>query len=167
MMNFNRIRTNGFYSNILFVVFVLFCFNGCNVCHSTSPTRFSREVISTSKAPEAIGPYSQAIKCGNMLFVSGQVGINPDSGKLVEGGIESETRQAIHNLRFILEAAEFSFADVVQVQIFLADISEYKQMNKVYASFFQDSPPARATIQATRIPKDALVEISLIAVKIP
>ena len=102
-----------------------------------------------------------------MLFVSGQIGIDPDSGKIVEDGIEAETRQVINNLQFILEAAGFSLADVVQVQVFLADINEYNQMNKVYASFFRDSPPARATIQATRIPKDARIEISLIAVKAP
>ena len=167
MMNFIRIITKRFYIIFLFKTSVLICLTGCNVYHSSQLIPFSREVISTSSAPEAIGPYSQAIKCGNMLFVSGQIGIDPDSGKIVEDGIEAETRQVINNLQFILEAAGFSLADVVQVQVFLADINEYNQMNKVYASFFRDSPPARATIQATRIPKDARIEISLIAVKAP
>ena len=165
MMNFIRLKIKRSDIILLFIISVLFYLAGCNVYHSSSLTPFSREVISTSSAPEAIGPYSQAIKVGNMLFVSGQIGIDPESKKIVEGGIEAETRQVINNLRFILEVAGFSLADVVQVQVFLADISEYKQMNKVYASFFQDSPPARTTIQATRIPKDARVEISLIAVK--
>ncbi len=133
--------------------------------HTSRLTPFSREVIATSSAPEAIGPYSQAIKIGNMLFVSGQIGIDADSGKIVKGGIEAETKQVINNLKFILQAAGFSMADVVQVQVFLADISEYKQMNEIYASFFHDSLPARVTIQAAMIPKDARVEISLIAGK--
>jgi len=127
----------------------------------------TRQAITTPNAPQAIGPYSQAIKTGDILFISGQIGIAPDSGKLVEGGIEAETRQVMKNLNAILTAAGFSLDDVVQAQVFLADISEYGQMNEVYASFFGDDPPARAAIQAARIPRDARVEITMIAVKTP
>ena len=165
MMNFIRTRTKRFDIIPLSILSVLYCLTGCQAHQSSQPTPFRREVIATSNAPKAIGPYSQAIKVGNMLFVSGQIGIDPGSGKIVGGGIEAETRQVINNLRSILTAAGFFLADVVQAQVFLADMSEYKQMNEVYASFFQDSPPARVAIQATRIPKDARVEISLIAVK--
>ena len=125
----------------------------------------TRQAIATPNAPQAIGPYSQAIKTGNMLFISGQIGIDPDSGKLVENGIEAETNQVMKNLNAILTAAGFSLDDVVQTQVFLADISEYGQMNEVYASFFGDVPPARAAIQAARLPRDARVEISMIAVR--
>ena len=125
----------------------------------------TRQAITTPNAPQAIGPYSQAIKAGNTLFISGQIGIDPDSGKLVENGIEAETNQVMKNLNAILTAAGFSLDDVVQTQVFLADISEYGQMNEVYASFFGDDPPARAAIQAARIPRDARVEISMIAVR--
>ncbi|MCK4331172.1 MAG: RidA family protein [Dehalococcoidia bacterium] len=121
--------------------------------------------MTTPNAPQAIGPYSQAIKTGNMLFISGQIGIDPDSGKLVENGIEAETNQVMKNLNAILTAADFSLDDVVQTQVFLADISEYGQMNEVYASFLGDVPPARAAIQAARLPRDARVEISMIAVR--
>ena len=125
----------------------------------------TRQAITTPNAPQAIGPYSQAIKAGNTLFISGQIGIDPDSGKLVENGIEAETNQVMKNLNAILTAAGFSLDDVVQTQVFLADISEYGQMNEVYASFFGDVPPARAAIQAARLPRDARVEISMIAVR--
>lgn len=125
----------------------------------------TRQAITTPNAPQAIGPYSQAIKTGNMLFISGQIGIDPDSGKLVENGIEAETNQVMKNLNAILTAADFSLDDVVQTQVFLADISEYGQMNEVYASFLGDVPPARAAIQAARLPRDARVEISMIAVR--
>ncbi len=121
-----------------------------------------REVISTEKAPPAIGPYSQAVKAGNFLFVAGQIGINPATGQLEEG-IEAQTRQALLNLKAILEAAGASLDDVVRVGVFLQDLNDFQAMNAVYAEFFPQSPPARTTVQVAALPRGALVEIDAIA----
>ncbi|RLC82406.1 MAG: reactive intermediate/imine deaminase [Chloroflexi bacterium] len=122
-----------------------------------------REAISTSKAPAAIGPYSQAIRAGNLVFTAGQLGINPNTGELEEG-IEAQTRQALLNLKAILEAAGTSLENVVKTGVFLKDIGDFPAMNAVYAEFFPHSPPARTTLQAAELPKGALVEIEAIAV---
>ncbi len=122
-----------------------------------------REIISTEKAPPAIGPYSQAVKAGNLLFVAGQIGINPATGQLEEG-IEAQTRQALLNLKAILEAAGASLDNVVRVGVFLQDLKDFQAMNTVYAEFFPHSPPARTTVQVTALPRNALVEIDAIAV---
>lgn len=125
----------------------------------------ARVVVETNGAPEAIGPYSQAIQAGNTLYLAGQLGLDPATGELVEGGIEAETRRALQNLGAVLGEAGFDFDDVVQSQVFLADLDEFGAMNEVYASFFGDRPPARATVEVARLPRDARVEIQLIAVR--
>ncbi|MCS7286857.1 MAG: RidA family protein [Anaerolineae bacterium] len=122
-----------------------------------------REIISTEKAPPAIGPYSQAVKAGNFLFVAGQIGINPATGQLEEG-VEAQTRQALLNLKAILEAAGASLDNVVRVGVFLQDLKDFQAMNAVYAEFFPQFPPARTTVQVAALPRGALVEIDAIAI---
>lgn len=122
-----------------------------------------REAVSTDAAPRAIGPYSQAIRAGGLLFVSGQVPIDPATGALVEGDIAAQTRQVLENLRGILEAAGASFDHVVRTTVFLADMNDFTAMNDVYAACFAAPAPARATVQVARLPKDARVEIDAIA----
>ncbi len=124
-----------------------------------------RDTISTGKAPAAIGPYSQAIRVGNRLYLSGQIGIDPATGQMVEDGIEGQTHQALKNLSAVLESAGFSFDDVVQAQVFLADLNDYAAMNAVYKTYFDESFPARAAVQVARIPRDARVEIMMVAVR--
>lgn len=122
-------------------------------------------VISTAKAPAAIGPYSQAVKAGNMVFVSGQLAFIPETGKLLEGTIAEQTRQCMHNLSAILEAAGCTLADVVKTTIFLKDMNDFAEVNGAYAEFFTANPPARACVQVARLPRDASVEIEVIACK--
>jgi 2-iminobutanoate/2-iminopropanoate deaminase len=124
-------------------------------------------VIETDGAPAAIGPYSQAILAGSTLYLAGQIGLDPDTGEMVEGGIEAETRRVMENLGAVLAAAGFGFEDVVQSQVFLADLEEFAAMNAIYGEYFRESPPARATVQAARIPRDARVEIMMTAVRTP
>jgi 2-iminobutanoate/2-iminopropanoate deaminase len=124
-----------------------------------------REVISTTNAPAAIAPYSQGIRVGNTLYVSGQIGVDPATREFVPGGISEQTHQVIKNIQAVLEAAGYSLADVVQSQVFLSDLNNYGQMNEVYGSYFKNAPPARAAVQVARLPKDALIEIMIIAVK--
>ena len=124
-----------------------------------------RQIISTDKAPAAIGPYSQAILIDNTLYLAGQIPINPDSGKMVSGGIEPQTRQVMNNIQQVLNAAGFKFDDVVQVQIFLTDLNHYAVVNKIYATYFREEPPARAVVEVKRLPKDSLIEILVIAKK--
>ena len=124
-----------------------------------------RRAIATENAPAAIGPYSQAIESGDMLFLAGQVGLDPATRTLVDGGIEAETRQAMENLKSVLEAAGYTMADVVQAQVFLADLNDYAVMNEVYGSYFASMPPGRAAVQVARLPLDARVEIMMTAVK--
>lgn len=123
----------------------------------------SKTVISTAAAPAAIGPYSQAIRTGNLLFVSGQVPLDPVTGQLLEGDIRVQTRQVFKNLAAILEAAGSGFARVVKTTVYLRDLGEFAAMNEVYAEFFGDQPPARATVQVARLPRDAAVEIEVVA----
>lgn len=122
-----------------------------------------REPLSTPHAPAAIGPYSQAIRAGDFLFVSGQIPIDPATGTLVEGDVGAQTHRVLKNLGAILEAAGASFQHVVKTTVYLADMSEFGAMNEVYATYFPVPPPARATIQAARLPRDVRVEIELIA----
>lgn len=128
-------------------------------------TAEARVVVETNGAPEAIGPYSQGIQAGNTLYLAGQLGLDPATGELVEGGIEAETRRALQNLGAVLGEAGFDFDDVVQSQVFLADLDEFGAMNEVYASFFGDRPPARATVEVARLPRNGRVEIQLVAVR--
>ncbi|MCS5660038.1 MAG: RidA family protein [Dehalococcoidia bacterium] len=124
-----------------------------------------REVISTPNAPAAIGPYSQGIRVGNTLYLAGQIALDPYTGKLVEGDIEVQTHRVLKNLGAVLKAASFDYSDVVQVQAYLVDLNDYKAMNDVYATYFSESKPARAVVEAARIPRDALVEIMMVAMK--
>jgi 2-iminobutanoate/2-iminopropanoate deaminase len=123
-----------------------------------------REAISTPNAPAAIGPYSQAIKAGGMLFLSGQIPIDPRTGNLVPGGIVEQTQQVFKNIAAILEAAGVSFDHVVSAGVFLADMNDFGKMNEIYATYFPSPAPARATVQVARLPKDCLVEIQVTAV---
>jgi 2-iminobutanoate/2-iminopropanoate deaminase len=122
-----------------------------------------RNVIATDKAPAAVGPYSQAIRVGDFVFTAGQIPLDPTSGQMVEGGIEVQTRQVLTNLSAVLEAAGTSLADVVKTTVFLADMSQFKAMNGVYAEFFPDAPPARSTVQVAALPLGASIEIEAIA----
>lgn len=122
-----------------------------------------RQAVATDKAPQAIGPYSQAVKAGNLLFVSGQVPIDPATGQLIEGDIQTQTHRVMRNLTAILDAAGASMDHVVRCTVYLADMDDFAAMNEVYGSYFTQPAPARATIQAVRLPKDARVEIDVIA----
>lgn len=122
-----------------------------------------RVKVQTDNAPAAIGPYSQGIKAGNLVFVSGQIPIDPQTGNFVEGGVGEQTEQVLKNLSAVLEAAGSSLSQVVKTTVFLADMKEFTAMNEVYAKFFTEEPPARATVAAAGLPKDARVEIEAIA----
>lgn len=123
-----------------------------------------KETISTENAPGAIGPYSQAVKTGNLVFCSGQIPINPSTGEFVSSDVAEQTRQVLVNLSAVLEAAETNLNNVVKTTVFLADMNDFAAMNEVYAEFFSENKPARATVQAARLPRDARVEIECIAV---
>ena len=121
------------------------------------------EAFSSPNAPKAIGPYSPAVRAGQLLFVSGQVAIDPATGSLVSGDIRTETRRVMDNLGALLTAAGLGFSAVVRTTVFLADINDFAAMNEVYASYFHEPFPARATVQVARLPRDARVEIDVIA----
>lgn len=123
----------------------------------------SKQAITTSDAPAAIGPYSQAIRAGDFLFLSGQIPLDPSTGQLVEGSIEDQTHRVLRNLGAILAAAGASFEDVVKTNVYLADMADFAAMNAIYGTYFPAPAPARATIQAARLPRDVRVEIDLIA----
>ena len=122
-----------------------------------------KEVVATDKAPKAIGPYSVGIKAGQFVFSSGQLGFDPATGNIVEGGIEAETRQVLINLGHILEAAGTSLDYVVKTTVFLRDIADFARMNAVYAEFFKEKPPARSAFQVAALPRGAAVEIEAVA----
>jgi 2-iminobutanoate/2-iminopropanoate deaminase len=125
----------------------------------------TKTVVYSPMAPEPIGPYSQAIASGNMLFISGQIAIQKPSGNLVTGNIEDETHQVMQNLEAILQAAGMDFTHVVKSTIFLKDMNNFPKVNEVYGKRFSQNPPARETVEVSRLPKDVNVEISCIAVK--
>jgi 2-iminobutanoate/2-iminopropanoate deaminase len=125
----------------------------------------SRKVIYSSQAPDAIGPYSQAIQAGNMLFVSGQIAIQQSTGKMITENIEAETQQVMQNLLEILKAAGMDFSNVVKSSIFLTDMNNFPKVNAIYGKSFQKEPPARETVEVSQLPKGVNVEISCIAVK--
>ena len=125
----------------------------------------SKTVVYSDKAPEPIGPYSQAIKTGNTLFVSGQIAIQKSSGMIITTNIEAETIQVMTNLSEILTAAGMDFGNIVKTTIFLKDMNNFPKVNELYAKYFQEAPPARETVEVSRLPKDVNVEISCIAVK--
>jgi 2-iminobutanoate/2-iminopropanoate deaminase len=122
-----------------------------------------KEIVSTENAPSAIGPYSQAIKTGNMIFCSGQIPLDPKTGEFVSDQIAEQTEQVLKNLSAVLEAAGSNLNNVVKTTVFLSDMNDFAAMNKVYAEFFNENKPARATVQAARLPRDARVEIDCIA----
>ncbi|MBT8287040.1 MAG: RidA family protein [Flavobacteriaceae bacterium] len=125
-----------------------------------------KRIINTTNAPAPIGPYSQAVMYGNMLFTSGQIAFNPKTGELVLENIEKETEQVMQNLKAVLEAADLNFDQVVKTTIFISDMDNFGAINAVYGSYFHDATaPARETVQVARLPKDVNVEISMIAIK--
>jgi 2-iminobutanoate/2-iminopropanoate deaminase len=123
----------------------------------------SKQSISSNGAPKAIGPYSPAVRTGQLLFVSGQVALDPATGNMVEGGIAEQTRRVLDNIGALLTAGGRSFADVVRTTIFLADMNDFAAVNEIYGQYFTQPYPARATVQVARLPKDARVEIDVIA----
>lgn len=120
--------------------------------------------IFTDRAPEAIGPYSQAVRAGDMLFVSGQIPLDPESGELIDGGIKQQTERVLKSLQAVIEKAGGGMENVVKTTVYLTDLSLFAEMNEVYASFFSDNKPARATVQVAGLPKNALVEIDAVAI---
>lgn len=125
----------------------------------------TREIITTPHAPAAIGPYSQAVQIGDLIYTAGQIPLVPETGKLVEGGIEAQTQQVLQNLAQILEAAGSSLAQVVKATIFVTDLGDFAALNKVYGSFFASDPPARSTVQVAALPLGAKVEIEVVAIR--
>ena len=122
-----------------------------------------RQVTATADAPAAVGPYSQAIRCGHAIYTAGQMGLDPQTGQLA-GGIRAQTEQALRNVAAILAASGASMADVAKTTVFLQDMADFRTMNEVYATFFSDAPPARSTVQVAALPLGGLVEIEAIAV---
>ncbi len=122
-----------------------------------------KQIIQTKNAPQAIGPYSQAIKASGLVFASGQIPIDPLTGEFVEGGVSEQTEQVLKNLSAVLEAAGSALSRVIKTTVFLADMNDFVSMNEVYGRFFSEEPPARATVAAARLPRDARVEIEAIA----
>ena len=122
-----------------------------------------KEVISTKQAPAAIGPYSQAIRVGNLVYTSGQIPIDPATGVFVEGGIKEQTRQSLTNVKAILEKVGLSMSNVIKTMVFMADMSDFADMNVVYAEFFTEPFPARSAVAVKSLPKGALVEVEVVA----
>ena len=124
-----------------------------------------KKVISTAKAPAAIGPYSQAVQVGNLVYTSGQIPIDPATGQFAEGGIQAQTRQSLLNVKAILEEAGLAMSDVIKTTVFMADMNDFADMNAVYAEFFAEPYPARSAVAVKTLPKGALVEIEVVASK--
>ena len=122
-----------------------------------------KQIISTDKAPQAIGPYSQAVRVGNLLFTSGMIPIDPATNTLVEGGIEVQAKQAIGNLAALLSASGSSLSQVVKTVVFIKDMNDFAKVNEVYATFFTENFPARRCVEVARLPKDVLIEIEAVA----
>ncbi len=122
-----------------------------------------KRIVRTDRAPEPIGPYNQAVEMGGLVFTSGQIGMDPSTGKLVDGGIEAETVQALHNLQSVLEAAGATLSDVLKCTVYVTDMGDYPRINEVYGRFFKDGPPARSLVEVKALPAGARVEIDAIA----
>lgn len=143
-----------------FAIFTVLILTAC------AQTNVCKEIISTKNAPAAIGPYSQAIRTGNMLFLSGQIPIDPETNQpLTNATIEEQTKRVIENLNAVLEVNGMTLDDVVSTQVFMKDLNEFPRMNAVYGIYFKEKPPARATVEVTRLPRDVKIEIAAIAVK--
>ena len=123
----------------------------------------SKEIVSTDRAPAAVGPYSQAVRAGNLVYTAGQIPLDPATGKMVEGGIQTQVEQALDNLQAVLEAAGSSLEQVIKTTVFLQDMDNFAAMNEVYARFFSGDPPARSAVEVARLPLGALVEIEAVA----
>ncbi len=123
-----------------------------------------KKVIHTEKAPKAIGPYSQAIRTDSFIFTAGQIGLDPSTGELVAGMVEEQTRQALSNLRNVIEAAGSSMDNVVKTTVFLKDMADFPKMNAIYAEFFGENPPARSTVAVVALPKGGLVEVEAVVI---
>lgn len=122
-----------------------------------------KEIITSNKAPAALGPYSVAVKAGHFVYTAGQLGLDPETGEFVPGGIEAETRQALTNLKYVLEDAGSALSKVVKTTVFLRDMNDFAAMNGIYGEFFTEEFPARSAVQAARLPKDGAVEIEAVA----
>jgi len=122
-----------------------------------------KKVIQTDKAPKAIGPYSQAIQAGNMIFLSGQIPIDPKTGELTGGDIRQQTQQVLENIKGLLESQRLGMEDVIKVTIFLKDMGNFNQVNEMYAAYFSSSPPARSTVEVAKLPRNVEIEIEAIA----
>jgi 2-iminobutanoate/2-iminopropanoate deaminase len=123
-----------------------------------------KQIVATKDAPQAIGPYAQAVRAGGFIFTSGQIPLDPQTGEFVPGGIAEQTEQVLRNLSKVLEAAGTSLERVVKATVYLADMGDFAAMNEVYGRYFETEPPARSTVQAARLPRDARIEIDLIAI---
>jgi len=126
-------------------------------------TSEGKKIIFTERAPKAIGPYSQAVRTETTVFTAGQVGLDPATGELVQGGVEAQTRQVLNNLKHVLEASDSGLQYVVKTTVFLQDMNDFAKMNAVYGEFFSQNPPARSTVAVAALPKGALVEIEAVA----
>ncbi len=124
-----------------------------------------KEIINTKNAPAPVGPYSQAIRAGNFLFISGQIAIDPATGKLIEGSIQKHTKMIFSNIGAILEEAGMGFSDIVKVSVFIQDMDNFSPVNEIYKTFFTENPPARSFVEVSRLPKDVPIEIEVIAYK--
>jgi len=122
-----------------------------------------KEIITTEKAPAAIGPYSQAVKYGNLIFTSGALGLDPATGAFAEGGIQAQTRQCLENLKAILEASGSSLGNVLKATVFIKDMNDFPKVNEIYGQYFTEKQPGRSCVEVARLPKDGLVEIEVIA----
>ncbi|HOR86018.1 MAG TPA: RidA family protein [Bacillota bacterium] len=122
-----------------------------------------KEIIRTEKAPAAIGPYSQAVKYGNLVFTSGSLGIDPVTGIFVEGGVQAQTKQCLENVKVILEASGSKLENVLKTTVFIKDMNDFSKVNEIYGQYFTDNQPGRSCVEVARLPKDALVEIEVIA----
>ena len=125
-----------------------------------------KKVIQTEKAPKAIGPYSQAIRTDAFIFTAGQIGLDPTTGELISGAVEEQTRQALSNLRNVIEAAGSNMDNVVKTTVFLKDMADFPKMNAIYAEFFGENPPARSTIAVAALPKGGLVEVEAVVLAV-
>jgi 2-iminobutanoate/2-iminopropanoate deaminase len=123
-----------------------------------------KTIIASEQAPKAVGPYSQAVRVGNLVFLSGQIPLDPLSGHLVEGGIQHQTERVLENIRAVLEGAGLTFENVVKTTVYLKNLTDFVPMNEIYAKYFQSNPPARSTVEVARLPRDVSVEIDAIAV---
>lgn len=122
-----------------------------------------KRIISTNDAPTAIGPYSQAVRAGSLLFSAGQIPLDPQSGQIVSGDVETQTRRVLDNLEAVLQADSLNFSHVVKTTIFLTDLADFQTVNEIYGTYFRDQPPARSTVQVAALPKNAKIEIEVIA----